>query len=887
MWETTKTYAWRFLNPKRASVLDIDTDIEGGRRSQVLDALREYYGQDRVANIVTFGTEGSKSAVQTAARGLGINNDIALEISALIPADRGKVRTLSQCYYGDDEFNAVPLFVQKMNEYPQLWEVAQKIEGLICRVGEHAGGVIFVDEPFTNSTALMKIPSGDVVTQFDLHDCEDCSLIKIDLLSIEALDKIHFCMDLLIDQGYMTPEDTLRKTYEKYLSIYNLERSDSKMWEMVWNHSIQSLFQMEKQSGIQGIALTKPESVDDLAVLNSVIRLMAQSPGEEQPLNKYARFKEDISQWYQEMTNYGLTKAEQELLKPILESSYGIAESQEKIMSLVQMPECGGFDLSWADSLRKAVAKKKPGEFLELQEQYFNRVKEKGLSEKLCSYVWNVLVAMSRGYSFNLSHTLAYSLVALQEMNLAHRFPIIFWNCACLIADSGGAQEEEKEEEDVVDIYEPEDFEEFEYEDAEDKKTKKKKKRSKSNNYDKIATAIGKMRGEGINIVPPDINHSSYTFVPDVPNNRILFGLRGMLNVGDDLIEATIANRPYASPRDYLQKVNPKKGAMISLIKAGAFDEMMDRKQCMAWYIWETCDKKNNLTLQNMPTLIKYGMLPKETDEQRMAFSVYEFNRYLKVITKADPCSYDGMYTLDARALDFINKIDCESLIETDNLAWFIKIKVWDKVYQKYMNVFRNWLQSNKEEILKQLNDIIFLEQWDKYAKGTISAWEMEAMCYYYHDHELAEVDKEKYGFTSFFDLPEEPEIASSFFKGGKQINLFKLSKIYGTCIGKNKDKGTLTLLTPEGVVSVRFRKEYFALFDKQISERGPDGVKHVIEKGWFGRGSMVVVQGMRSGDQFIAKKYASSGGHQLYKIKQVLPHGNIILQTERAKGED
>ena len=139
--------------------MDIDTDIEGGKRAQVLQALRDYYGSDRVANVVTFGTEGSKSAIQTAARGLGIDNDISLYIASLVPADRGKVRTLSQCYYGDKEndFLPIPLFVQQMNEYPELWTVAQKIEGLVCRVGEHAGGVIFVDEPFTKSTALMKV----------------------------------------------------------------------------------------------------------------------------------------------------------------------------------------------------------------------------------------------------------------------------------------------------------------------------------------------------------------------------------------------------------------------------------------------------------------------------------------------------------------------------------------------------------------------------------------------------------------------------------------------------------------------------------------------------------------------------------------------------------
>ena len=175
--ERTPTFAWRFLNPERVSVLDIDTDIEGGRRAQTLEALRNFYGQDRIANVVTFGTESSKSAIQTAARGLGVSLEEAVYISSLVPSDRGITRSLAQCYYGDPANNMEPiaLFKKEMDNNPELWQVAQNIEDLVCRVGEHAGGVIFVDEPFTESTALMKVPNGDVVTQFDLHDCEDCS----------------------------------------------------------------------------------------------------------------------------------------------------------------------------------------------------------------------------------------------------------------------------------------------------------------------------------------------------------------------------------------------------------------------------------------------------------------------------------------------------------------------------------------------------------------------------------------------------------------------------------------------------------------------------------------------------------------------------------------
>lgn len=178
MWETTKTFRWRFLNPARVSVLDVDVDIEGGKRAQVLAHLREVYGSDRVSQVATFGTEKSKSAILTAARGLGIDVDIAQYLSSMIKSERGNLHTLSQTFYGDENAGIYPnkQFVKEMTEnYPELWRVAQKIEGLISRTGVHAGGVIFVDEPFEESTALMRAPDGTLITQLDLHDVEECS----------------------------------------------------------------------------------------------------------------------------------------------------------------------------------------------------------------------------------------------------------------------------------------------------------------------------------------------------------------------------------------------------------------------------------------------------------------------------------------------------------------------------------------------------------------------------------------------------------------------------------------------------------------------------------------------------------------------------------------
>ena len=403
--ETTKTFSWRFLNPSRVSVLDVDVDIEGGRREQVIQALRDYFGEERVACVATFGTEKSKQAVQTAARGLGLDNDLASYISSLIPADRGLTRTLKQCYYGDEEndMSPIPLFVQEMNNNPELWRVAQKIEGLTCRTGLHAGGIIFVTDSFDNYTSLMKSDEGVLATQFDLHDAEKASLIKMDLLSVEALDKIHFCLDLICDNNYETRESTLKATYEKMIGVYNLERNNLEMWQNVWSHKFYSLFQMEQQSGINGIAQLHPTSVDDLAILNSTIRLMAQEKGGEMPTAKLARFKANPQLWENEMNEHKLTEKEKEVLRPVLGISYGLCIAQEQFMELVQLPELGGFNLGWADRLRKSIAKKSPKDYDALTKEFFEVTKEKGINPSFVDYVWNHLIAMSRGYGFRIN----------------------------------------------------------------------------------------------------------------------------------------------------------------------------------------------------------------------------------------------------------------------------------------------------------------------------------------------------------------------------------------------------------------------------------------------------------------------------------------------------
>lgn len=728
----------------------------------------------------------------------------------------------------------------------------------------------------------MRAPDGTLISQFELHDLEKLSLIKIDLLSIESADRIQTCLELLLEQNYIEKKETLRETYENVLGVYKIKRDEPEMWNMVKQHKILSLFQMEQESGIRGIALTEPNSVDDLATLNSVIRLMAQEKGAETPLEKYTRFRKNKGEFEREMIEYGLTKEERNILHKQLDISSGLCITQEQFMELVQLPECGGWDLQFADRLRKSIAKKNPKEYEVIENQFFDRVDEKKLHKEFCDYVWNKQIALSRGYGFNASHTLVYSIIGLQEMNLAYNYPIIFWNTANLIVDSAGIQEVDEDgdikiepeqdaepEEELVSIYEPEEWEEYEYEDLPDRSAKKKKK-IKTVDYGRIATAIGKFKTYGINVNPPDINTSTFTFTPVVETNTILYGLRGIARISVDLVNDIIANRPYSSMNNFVSKVKTNKIQMTNLIKCGAFDalEHKDRTEIMRDYLEMISDKKEKLTLQNMPSLIERRLIP---EEMKFYAQLFSFNKFLKKNKNGE------YYNLNDAAIEFISKhFDLDDTYDGDKISQ----KVWDKIYSKSMEPMRVYLKEHKDEMLNALNYSYYKENEDKYAEGNISKWEMSSLSFYSHPHEL---DYCNVRFTDFFKLPDEPKVARTFpAKDGGIIKIYELNTFGGVVIDKNKTKNTITLLTQTGVVTVKIYKNQFALYDKQLSVVGENGKKKVIEKSWFQRGTLLMVQGIRRGSNLIPKKYKDSVYPVISKITKIKDDGGIVLQYER-----
>ena len=485
----------------------------------------------------------------------------------------------------------------------------------------------------------------------------------------------------------------------------------------------------------------------------------------------------------------------------------------------------------------------------------------------------------------NQSHTLAYSLIALQEMNLAYHYPIIFWNCACLITDAGGDEKEAEDEEvEVAEEVFTNEIEEFAQDDSEDddedeeEVAVKKKKKTASVNYGKIATAIGKMRMSGIMVEPPDINKSNYTFSPDAELNIIRYGISGITRVGEDIVKQIIANRPYASIQDFLNKVKVNKVQMINLIKSGAFDSFGERTKLMHEYVDMISDTKKRITLQNMKMLIDFGLIPDQYDLQRR---VYNFNKYLKKM-KLD----SNYYGLDNIAFGFIEKyFDIDKVVPDSSTESGFKIRqdVWDKIYQNQMDIIRPYVKKNHDYLLKSVNDRLTADVWNKYCLGDYSKWEMDSVSFYSHNHELSGIDNELYLIDNFFDLSEIPEVERVIPIKGKQVPIFKLHRIAGTVLDRDKAKKTVQLLTPDGVVSVKVYGAFEA-YDRQISEKGPDGKKHIIEKSMFTRGNKIIVTGIRQEESFVAKVYSRTPWHRIEQIVDV-KGGQLIIKADRSEG--
>lgn len=379
------------------SSLDVDIDINGTKKNHIFSRIKESFGEDRFLQVCTFGTEGSKSAVQTACRGLGYDLEVGQFLSSLIPWSRGENWSISDCIYGNEEKERKPIteFINEINKYPRLKETSLKIEGLINKRSIHAGGVLILNDSYTKTNAAMRAPNGTLITQYNLDDSQKAGNIKYDILTIEALQKIQTAMDLLLDNGEMEWQGSLRKTFNKYLHPENIDKESEELFRLAGSGDIPDLFQFSTAIGHDTITKSKPTNLIEMMVANSLMRL--QTDSDEQPIDTFIKHKENISLWYDEMENWGLNKEEVEVMEKHLLPLNGVADTQEAAMLMSIDKKVAGFDLKEATDLRKTIAKRDPEGLEKVKNLFFDKGRELGSREELLNYVWNVQIGRMLG----------------------------------------------------------------------------------------------------------------------------------------------------------------------------------------------------------------------------------------------------------------------------------------------------------------------------------------------------------------------------------------------------------------------------------------------------------------------------------------------------------
>ena len=458
---------WRYLNKERIELGDIDLDLCPSKRPLILQKIKEERGQyfyDSIDDlsrknlgctlIATFGTEGTKSAVLTACRGYrsedfpdGIDVDTGQFLSSLIPSERGFLWPLKDVVYGNKDKDRKPIapFITEINQYPGLLDIAMAIEGLINKRSSHASGVILFDEDPYEFGCFMKTPKGEIITQWDLHKCEACGMTKYDFLVTEVQDKIVETIRLLQKYNKIDSNLTLREVYDKYLHPEVLPLDDKTIWKALQENSVLNIFQFDSDVGSQAAKKIKPTNIMEMADANGLMRLMTAEKGAETPMEKYIRYKNNLSLWYQEMDRAGLTKEEQTAVEPYFKQSYGVPPSQEQLMRMLMDNKICGFSLKEANAARKIVGKKQMAKIPELHQQ----ILDKATSSALGKYIWECGVGPQMGYSFSIIHALAYSFIGVQTIYIATHWNPIYWNTACLIVNSASLENEEDDDDDV------------------------------------------------------------------------------------------------------------------------------------------------------------------------------------------------------------------------------------------------------------------------------------------------------------------------------------------------------------------------------------------------------------------------------------------------------
>jgi DNA polymerase-3 subunit alpha len=520
----------RFLNPDRISMPDVDIDIMDTRRDEVIQYCAEKYGQERVANIVTFGTMAARNAVRDVSRVLQVPYAEADRWAKMIPAPvQGRHIPLEKSIKDDVDLKRE---YETNESAKEVFDLAIRVEGTIRSHGVHAAGVVIAPDDIVKFAPLEMAQKGVVATQYPKDPIEELGLLKMDFLGLSNLTTIKNTLRII------------KRVYDKDIDLNSLPLDDQLTYELLQRGDTTGVFQFESSGMKRYLRELKPTEFDDIVAMGALYRPGPLSAG---LTDSYIKRKNGLEQ----------ISYDHELMRGALSSTYGVLVYQEQVMRISR--DVCGFTGGEADTLRKAIGKKKRDVMAKMKVKFIDGAVANGVPKHAIEKFWNDLLGFA-DYCFNKSHSACYGMISYQTAYLKAHYPSAFM-AALMTSD---------------------------YDDT-----------------DRLAIEITECKKMGIAVLQPDVNESFVEFavVPDPknPDNRkapVRFGMNAIKNVGTGAVEEMLRARKlegeFTALEDFFAKVNVRvvnRKALESLVKAGAFDRFGER----------------SLLLHNLEVMLAYG----------------------------------------------------------------------------------------------------------------------------------------------------------------------------------------------------------------------------------------------------------------------------------------
>ncbi|MGA2107412.1 MAG: DNA polymerase III subunit alpha [Syntrophorhabdales bacterium] len=533
----------RFLNPERVSMPDIDVDFCFEKRERVIEYVTQKYGKDNVAQIITFGTMKSKAAVRDVGRALGMPYAAVDQIAKLIPATLDI--SIDQAMSEEPRLREI---YQKDEAVKELIDNAKVLERLARHASTHAAGIVISNKPLREYVPLYRGQKGETVTQYSMKTIEKIGLVKFDLLGLKTLTIIDNIVKMLKTRGID-------------LDLSAIPLDDPETYKLLTSGNTSGVFQLESRGMRELLARLKPSQFEDIIAINALYR-----PG---PLGSGM-----IDDFIKRKHNPSLVRYETELLKEVLEETYGVIVYQEQIMKIAT--HLANFSKAEADALRKAISKKVPEQIESYKEQFKKGCATNNVKPEAAARIYDVILQFGQ-YGFNKSHSAAYALVTYQTAYLKTHYLLPFM--AAILTNE-------------------------------------------VNDTDSLIGYITESREGGVEILPPDINESAKVFT--IVGDKIRYGLLGIKGVGEAALDSILGARQdcggFSSFTHFCSLVDSRKvnkKVVECLIKAGAFDCMgLKRSQLFALVQdkWDRLSKKNGKNSLQMDIFGADAFAPREDD---------------------------------------------------------------------------------------------------------------------------------------------------------------------------------------------------------------------------------------------------------------------------------